>query len=166
MNFFATRRLKHFLATAFQTASYERFDGVPLERIDASWAERSAWMEGALTCFHAARSMRDRARYPLVVAISFALRPAGAALGVTFRDLAGLDRELDDTSPILTVYAPHEDGGGGHGGVVPVHVGIFGLEPSDAVRAELIEWRFEDDDPQEAWIRSVLLLSDPSSGPA
>lgn len=159
MSFFATMRLRRFLSQAFQTSSFERFDGVPIGMIDAAWFERGQWVPGALACYRAAVALRDRARYPLTVAISFALEPRPSRAGVTFRDLRDLDRQLDASPPVLTVLGPEDPEGEGAAGV-PVHVGLFGLEPRDGHEAELIEWCFEDDGPGE-WFRSVLLMSKP-----
>jgi hypothetical protein len=149
----AMRRLRRFLAHSFQTRSYERFDGLSIARIDASVEGVDTWIPAALRWLAAARRVRDEARYPLGIGVTFALAESDKHRGVSFRSAAELARELAEPPPVLGFVPPDapylED-------AVPVHPGVFGLDPAEGYEGHLHEWSLEDGS-DSVWYRSVLL---------
>jgi hypothetical protein len=149
----ARRRLRRFLAHAFQTGSYARLDSVPLERLDPRWDDPELWLPAGVASFRAAREIRDELAYPLIVAVTFSLRGESAQPPADARQLAV---ELGEDPPAVTVFEvgspflaepPVRDLG-------PARLGA----PDDAdVGAELVTW----DPPGEPPVRSLILSSHP-----
>ncbi|RMF76850.1 MAG: hypothetical protein D6738_00500 [Acidobacteria bacterium] len=158
MRFLAVRRVRRWLASSWQSRSWERLDGLPLPRIDRNWSERASWLPAALECLALARALRDRQRIPLAVAVTFALVPTRSPRGVHFRSVEEFTAELDESPPSLMLLDPEQLDPAGHDDptVRTVHPGIFGLDPADGWRAELREWRFPDEAGGEVF-RSVLI---------
>lgn len=105
MSFFAERRVRQWLANAFQSRSWERFDSLPLPRIDASFAPREAWIHGAIWCLDRAGAAQRRARYPLAIALSFDLVEATKDTPPP-RSLSELASQLGEEPPALTAFPP------------------------------------------------------------
>jgi hypothetical protein len=149
----ARRRLRRFLAHAFQTGSYTRLDSVPLARLDPEWADPELWLPAGLASFSAAREIRDELAYPLIVAVTFSLRGGSETPP---RDAEQLTAELSGASPAVTLFEvgtpfladpPVRD----------VNPARLGLPSAPDVGAELAIW----EPPGEPPIRSLILSSHP-----
>ena len=107
---------------------------VPLPRIDARFAPREAWVQGAIWCLDRAGAAQRRARYPLAVALSFDLVDAAVDARPP-RTLAELGEQLGEEPPAITAFPP----GGELDELVrecPCDPGLFGPQvPADLVCA-------------------------------
>jgi hypothetical protein len=150
----ARRRLRRFMAHAFQTGSYARLDSVPLSRLDPEWAARELWVPAGRASFEAAREIRDDLRYPLIAAVTFSLFGNSETPP---KDADQLAAELAETAPAVTLFEagtpfladpPVRD-------VEPARLGLPG---DDDVAVELILW----EPPEEPPVRSLVISSRPS----
>jgi hypothetical protein len=161
MKFIAQWRLRRWMAGSFQSRSFERFDNVPVTSLDADWWPRDRWVDAALECFLLGRALRDRANYPLAVAVTFSLRDRDAPAPPP-RDRERLADDLDDAPPAVALFAPDAD-------MLEeidewLDPGLFGLRADPGVRCGYRAWSFEEETgAAEPLIRSLVLLSEPKT---
>ncbi len=158
MNPLAAKRLRQWMSRSFQAAGYERFDALPIDRLDPNWSERSLWLAAARAAFLEARVQRDRLRYPVTVAVTFALTEGKPELHSGWKSAEELEREFGETPPMLTLLPadpptleerdPNE-----------VHPTLFGIDAEPDLGCALEEWVFPED--ESTVHRSLLLYSLP-----
>ena len=148
MSFFAERRIRHWLANAFQSRSWERFDSLPLPRVDARFAPRETWVQGSIWCLDRAGAAHRRARYPLAVAMSFDLVEAGVDARPP-RTLTELGEPLGEEPPALTAFPP----GGEFDELVresPCDPTLFGPETPPELVCAMSSWSLPEE-PETAY---------------
>jgi hypothetical protein len=75
-----------------------------VDQLDDRYREPSHWVEGAVTCFEDAATIRDRHCWPITVAVEFFLKSSDRGYDESVKTVQELTQELSYVPPALTLY--------------------------------------------------------------
>ncbi len=98
--------IEGWMLTAVRDGGVERFDDLHVDRIDAQWKERKAWVSAGMDAYRVAVVLRDRHQLPFVVALGFSLEPGEKLSDMGLKTMEELAGRLDWSPPSLYLFHP------------------------------------------------------------
>lgn len=83
---------------------FEQYDDLHIDRIDAEWADRTAWIDGGLEALQEAVGLRDRHALNFTVALAYSLVVDRLPSEPPPRSRSDLDAQMDWSPPSLYLF--------------------------------------------------------------
>lgn len=125
-----------------------------VDQLDRRFAAKRLFVAGALETIRAAIEFRDRGRMPLVVAVAFDLTWGTEPIGINFRTIAGLRKQLWESPPeLIVIHTARSDELSWIHGAREIDAALFGVP---GTRVLLHEWCNEPtgEYPRHLWVIS------------
>lgn len=101
--------IETWMLTIIQDGGIDRFDSLHIDRIDAHWKSRDAWVEGAFEAYRLAVDTRDRHRLGLPIVLAFALSTVDDPSEADFGTREQLQASLNWMPPALYLFRPGQE---------------------------------------------------------
>jgi hypothetical protein len=98
--------VERWMLAAVRDGGVERFDDLHVDRIEAQWKERKAWVSAGLDAYRVAVVLRDRHQLPFVVTLGFSLESGERLPDMGLKTMEELTGRLDWSPPSLYLFHP------------------------------------------------------------
>ena len=92
------------LSTAANEEAIEQHRDLHIDRIDPAWRDKREWLPDGINALGIALNVRKQENLRISVVLAISLRATHKRVGVNFKTVQELDRQLDNSPPSLYLF--------------------------------------------------------------